>query len=132
LLARKGAPSLSWFGHSLVELDRTDAREAFSRFRSDRSLPAPQIRFVETVIDQLTARGVMEPSALYEPPFTMLDSRGPDALFSGREKVIRGIFSALDAAHLGLTGLRDTWRVAGGGTERGSGDTFASGEGAEK
>lgn len=132
LLARKGAPSLSWFVRSLVGLDRTAAREAFSRFLSDRSLTAPQIRFVETVIDQLTARGVMEPSALYEPPFTMLDSRGPDALFSGREKVIRGIFSALDAAHLGLTGLRDTWRVAGGGTERGSGDTFASGEGAEK
>jgi len=41
----------------------------------------------------------MEPSALYEPPFSNLHAGGPDALFEGREKVIEGIFDALKAVH---------------------------------
>jgi EcoEI R protein C-terminal len=69
---------------------------AFSRFLSDRSLTTPQIRFVETVIDQLTGRGVMEASALYEPPFSDLHAEGPDALFEGKGEVIEGIFEVLE------------------------------------
>jgi type I restriction enzyme, R subunit len=47
------------------------------------------------VIDQLTARGVMDASALYEPPFSNLHARGPEALFAGKEKVInRGVSDA--------------------------------------
>lgn len=37
----------------------------FAKFLGDRSLTPQQIRFVEMVIDQLTARGVMDASALY-------------------------------------------------------------------
>ena len=48
------------------------------------------------VIDQLTARGVMEASALYEAPFTHLHSGGPDALFVGKENVIGGIVQRLE------------------------------------
>ena len=47
------------------------------------------------VIDQLTARGVMEPSALYEAPFSSVHAGGPEALFSGRSNVIEGIFEKL-------------------------------------
>ena len=72
---------------------------AFSEFLNDRSLTPPQIRFVEMVIDQLTARGVMEAGALYEPPFSNLHAGGPDALFGGKENVIEGIFEKLKAAH---------------------------------
>ncbi len=97
LLARRGAPSLSWFVRSLVGMDRRAAQAAFSRFLNDRSLSGPQIRFVEMVIDQLTARGVMEASALYEPPFSNLHAGGPDALFAGKGTVIEGIFSALES-----------------------------------
>ena len=43
-------------------MDRAAAQRAFSGFLSDQSLTPPQIRFVEMVIDQLTARGVMEAS----------------------------------------------------------------------
>jgi len=88
LLARSGAPSLPWFVRSLVGLDRSAAQSAFSRFLNDRSLNGSQIRFVEMVIDQLTAHGVMEASALYEPPFSNLHAGGPDALFTGRDTVI--------------------------------------------
>ncbi len=102
LLARSQSPSLSHFVRSMVGMDRAAAHQAFSGFLSDQSLTPPQIRFVEMVIDQLTARGVMEASALYEPPFSNLHAGGPDELFAGKENVIEGIFEKLRAAHSGL------------------------------
>jgi len=48
------------------------------------------------IIEQLTSRGVMAPAALYEPPFSDLHSGGPEALFSGKDNVVDGIFEALD------------------------------------
>ena len=95
LLARSESPSLAYFVRSLVGLDRSAAQSAFAGFLNDRSLTPPQIRFVEMVIDQLTARGVMDASALYEPPFSNLHAGGPDALFVGNENVIEGIFETL-------------------------------------
>ena len=50
-----------------------------------------------SVIEQLTARGVMTASALYEPPFTHLDVGGPDALFAGKDQIIEGIVERLAA-----------------------------------
>jgi type I restriction enzyme R subunit len=102
LVARSEAPSLAHFVRSLVGFDRSAAQSAFSEFLNDRSLTPPQIRFVETVIDQLTARGVMEASALYEPPFSNLHAGGPDALFGGKENVIEGIFKRLKDVNSGL------------------------------
>ena len=49
------------------------------------------------IIEQLTARGVMEPGALYEAPFTDLHAGGPDGLFAGRSEIISGIFQAIEA-----------------------------------
>ncbi|HCW89530.1 MAG TPA: hypothetical protein DHU56_05665 [Marinobacter sp.] len=72
------------------------AKQAFSEFLSDTSLTGSQIRFVETVIEQLASRGVIEPSALYKPPFTSIHAGGPEALFAGKDKVVEGIFDALD------------------------------------
>ena len=102
LLARSEAPTLAHFVRGLVGLDRAAAQAAFSEFLNDRSLTPPQIRFVEMVIDQLTARGVVDASALYEPPFSNLHAGGPDALFGGRENVIEGIFERLDRVNSGL------------------------------
>ena len=97
LLTRSEAPSLVHFVRSLVGMDRAAAQIAFSRFLEDRSLTAQQIRFIEMVIDQLTARGIMETGALFEPPFSSLHSGGPIALFAGKENVITGIFDTLSA-----------------------------------
>ena len=102
LLERDGAPSLGHFVRGLVGMDRAAAQSAFADFLSMRELTPPQIRFVETVVDQLTARGVMERAALYEPPFTNLHSGGPDGMFAGREDVVDRLFEALDSAHVGL------------------------------
>ena len=102
LLARSESPSLAHFVRSLVGLDRTAAQAAFSGFLADRSLTPPQIRFIEMVIDQLTARGVIDASALYEPPFTNLHAEGPEALFSSKAEVIEGVFKALREVNSGL------------------------------
>ena len=97
LLARNDAPSLAHFVRSMVGMDRAAAQEVFSEYLSNRTLTPPQIRFIEMVIDQLTARGVMEPSALYEAPFSSVHADGPEALFSGKSNVIEGIFEKLNA-----------------------------------
>ena len=96
LLARSDAPSLAHFVRSMVGMDRAAAQAVFSEFLSNRSLTTPQIRFIEMVIDQLTARGVMEPSALYEAPFSSVHAGGPEALFAGKSNVIEGIFEKLE------------------------------------
>ena len=57
---------------------------------------ASQIRFVDMVIDQLAARGIMDASALYEAPFSNLHAGGPDELFAGKEHVISEIFDVLE------------------------------------
>ncbi len=102
LIQRSGAASLGHFVRSLVGLDRAAAQAAFSRYLSDRSLSTAQMRFIEMIIDQLTARGVMEASALYEPPFSDLHAGGPDELFSGQDHVVDGLFDALRELHSGL------------------------------
>ena len=102
LLARSEEPSLAHFVRNMVGMDRAAAQRAFSGFLSDQSLTPPQIRFVEMVIDQLTARGVMEASALYEPPFSNLHAGGPEALFGGKKNMIEGIFDTLKAVQSGL------------------------------
>jgi type I restriction enzyme, R subunit len=50
---------------------------------------------VTLVIDQLTSRGVMEESALYDPPFSDLHYGGPEAVFAGKEPIIERIFTTL-------------------------------------
>ena len=101
LLARSGSPSLPHFVRSLVGLDRKAAIAAFSDFQSKHTLTSKQMQFIDMVIDQLTSRGVMSAAALYETPFTDLNTGGPDAVF-GTEDVISGVFTALDNAHNGL------------------------------
>ena len=54
------------------------------------------MRFVELVIDQLTARGFMEPAALYEAPFSSLHADGPEGLFAGKLNIIDGLFQTLE------------------------------------
>ena len=78
LLERSGSPSLVHFVRGMVGMDRAAAQSAFSKFLTDRSLTVNQIRFIEMVIEQLTARGVMDLSSLYEPPFSDINSGGPD------------------------------------------------------
>ncbi|MBI1294134.1 DUF4145 domain-containing protein [bacterium] len=96
LVARSGAPTLAHFVRSLVGLDRAAAQAAFSQFLNDRSLTAAQIRFIEMIIDQLTQRGIIDATALYQPPFSHLHAGGPDELFAGKKQLIDEVFEALE------------------------------------
>ena len=95
LLLQSQAPTLAYFICTLVGMDRAAAQVAFSDYLTDRSLTPQQMRFVEMVIDQLSARGVIEATALYEPPFSNLHAGGPEELFAGHQGVIEGIFEKL-------------------------------------
>lgn len=77
--------SLGLFVRSLVGLDREAAKVAFAHFLSNGHFSANQIEFVNMIIDHLTQHGVMEPSLLYESPFTDLTPQGPDGLFESTD-----------------------------------------------
>lgn len=74
-------PDLPMFIRSLVGLDRTAARHAFNEALAESTLSARQIHFVETIIEQLTTNGTMDPAALYEPPYTNDAPNGVSDLF---------------------------------------------------
>ena len=92
ILVEAGAPSthiatvkqqgLGLFIRSLVGLDREAAKEAFASFLKGKSLTANQIEFVDLIINHLTEHGTIEPERLYESPFTDINSRGVEGVFS--------------------------------------------------
>jgi type I restriction enzyme R subunit len=96
MLLRTELPTLPHLVRRIVGMDRSAAKAAFAQFLDDRSLNSQQMRFVELVIDQLSARGFIEPNALYESPFNSLHADGPEGLFAGKNNIIDGIFQQLE------------------------------------
>jgi type I restriction enzyme R subunit len=72
---------LTRFIRRLVGLDKAAAREAFGEFLMGSTLSAPQIRFVDLIVEHLTHNGAMEPGRLWESPFTDVNAGGLDAVF---------------------------------------------------
>jgi len=75
-------PSLAHLVRRIFGMDRSAAQDAFATFLDDCSLSSQQIRCVEHVIDQLTARGFMDSAALYESPFSGIHAGGLEAHFA--------------------------------------------------
>lgn len=92
--AREEAHGLGLFVRSLVGLDREAATAAFDRYLSDTSFTTNQLRFVQLIVEELTANGVMEVARLYESPFTDHAPAGPDTFFSDEQ--VDGIVKILD------------------------------------
>ncbi|MEA1649808.1 DEAD/DEAH box helicase family protein [Nitrospirillum sp. BR 11164] len=91
---------LGLFVRSLVGLDREAAKQAFAAFEAGKNLTANQLEFLTMIIDHLTERGVMEPSALYESPFTDINPLGITGIFgeSGATELISIIESVRQRA----------------------------------
>ena len=77
----KESDGLGLFVRNLVGLDRQAASEAFSDYLDGTRFTIDQVRFVSLIIDELTVNGVVEPSRLYESPYTDYAPQGLDSVF---------------------------------------------------
>ena len=99
--AKEEAQGLGLFIRSLVGLDRQAAMEAFGGFLAGTQLNANQIHFVDLIVNELTANGVVEPGRLYESPYTDLNLKGPQGMFS--EEQLDNIVSILKTVRANAT-----------------------------
>lgn len=100
-LARvSGERGLGIFVRSLVGLDRTAAEAAFAERIAFSGLNSTQMEFLRHVIDELTGRGEMPPSRLFEPPYSEQAALRFDIVFPDAQKV-QLIFDTLDEIEQG-------------------------------
>ncbi|WP_299131522.1 DEAD/DEAH box helicase family protein, partial [uncultured Amaricoccus sp.] len=72
---------LGLFFRKLTGLDRQSAKAAFGALAGVGSLSASQLHFIDLIINYLTERGIIDPSLLYESPFTDVSDQGLSGVF---------------------------------------------------
>jgi type I restriction enzyme, R subunit len=97
-LAKENCAGLGIFIRSLVGLDREAAKHAFGDFISGTTSSSSQIEFINLIIDHLTYHGIMDPSLLYESPFTDMNAQGPEGIFdSGQVDALVAVLNQIHA-----------------------------------
>jgi type I restriction enzyme R subunit len=84
-----GEQPLGKFIRGIIGLDSNAAKIAFGEILSGQTLNAQQIRFMDTIINFFTVKGVIEPAMLFEPPFTDINTSG-----------IMGVFDEITSAKI--------------------------------
>jgi type I restriction enzyme, R subunit len=92
-LAKERSHGLGLFVRSLIGLDREVAVEAFGGYLDGTKFTADQIHFINLIVNELTANGVMETARLYESPYTDHAPTGPESVFT--EADVDGIVGIL-------------------------------------
>lgn len=80
-----GTQPFGKFIRSIVGLDITAAKEAFSKFINAPALNTLQIRFIDTIIQYLNVNGTIDAGALFAPPFTDITSNGLIGVFNNEQ-----------------------------------------------
>ena len=76
-----GEQPLGKFIRSIVGLDAKVAKELFGKILLNQTLNARQIKFMDTIINYLIVKGIIDPAMLFEPPFTDISSNGISDVF---------------------------------------------------
>jgi type I restriction enzyme R subunit len=80
-----GNEPLGIFIRSIIGLDTKAAQDAFSEFLQAGNLRADQMTFIQNIITYLTKNGTIEPSMLFESPFTDMNDQGLIGIFEDNE-----------------------------------------------
>jgi type I restriction enzyme R subunit len=92
--AKQASGGLGLFVRSLLGLERGAAMDAMAEFLNEGNATASQHEFITMIVNYLTQDGVIEPSRLYEAPFTSITATGPDSIFDNT-KIVR-LFHVID------------------------------------
>lgn len=76
-----GEQPLGKFIRSIVGLDVQAAKLAFSEILNNQTLNSQQIRFIDTIINYLNVKGIINPNTLFESPFTDINTSGIMGVF---------------------------------------------------
>jgi type I restriction enzyme R subunit len=76
-----GEQPLGKFIRGIVGLETNAAKLAFGEILAGQTLNSQQIRFMDMIINFFSIKGVIEPSMLFEPPFTDIDTSGIMGVF---------------------------------------------------
>lgn len=76
-----GEQPLGEFIRSVVGLDKTEAKNAFSKIVNFANLNAQQIQFMDVLINYFSVNGILEIQQLFHPPFSDVYSGGIVQLF---------------------------------------------------
>ena len=76
-----GEQPLGKFIRSIIGLESNAAKEAFGKILVRQALNSQQIRFMDMIINFFNVKGVIEPSMLFEPPFTDINASSVAGVF---------------------------------------------------
>lgn len=99
LEAIRSEGGLGLFLRSLLGLDRQAAKHAFGTAIDLHSLTANQIQFIDLIVNHLSERGLIDPTLLYESPFTDLNDQGLSGVFpAGQSGKVIEVIRRLNAS----------------------------------